>query len=150
MNNPRVGIGVLIFNPQRHILLGQRMDAHGKFTYGPPGGHLEFGESFEGCAIREVQEETGLVILSPEFLAITNDVFSSKEKHYVSIFMHTTLAQTPSIQNLEPHKTKNWQWFPFSQLPFPLFLPLQQLIDKKSYGLAANFLWGEYGLKGKG
>ena len=88
MNNyPRVGIGVLIFNEAGEILLGQRINAHGTGSYGPPGGHLEFGESLEECAIREVAEETGLIIEAPEFFSLTNDVFIEEEKHYISIFM---------------------------------------------------------------
>ena len=72
MTNPRVGIGVLIFKEQK-ILLGKRIMSHGSGTWSPPGGHLEFRESFEECAIREVNEETGLTIITPEFLAVFCD-----------------------------------------------------------------------------
>jgi len=84
-NIPRVGLGVLIFNQHGQILLGKRKQSHGSSSFGPPGGHLEFGESFEHCAIREVLEETGLNIVSPRFLAATNDLFELENKHYVSI-----------------------------------------------------------------
>ena len=82
-NKPSVGLGVLIFNHKNEILLGKRINSHGDSTWGPPGGHLEFGESFEDCAIREVLEETGLKIHSPKFLAITNDIFHNEQKNYL-------------------------------------------------------------------
>ena len=47
MNTPRVGVGTLIDNSLNQILLGMRIAGHGKNSFGPPGGHLEFGESFE-------------------------------------------------------------------------------------------------------
>ena len=55
--------------------------------WAPPGGHIEFGESFEECAAREVFEETGLIIKNPSFYDMTNDVFEKEHKHYVTIFM---------------------------------------------------------------
>lgn len=130
--NPRVGLGVLIFNTSNQILLGKRKNAHGASSWAPPGGHLEFGESFEECAIREVLEETGLIIEKPTFVAITNDIFQQENKHYVSIFVKTNLPKGQIVQNLEPHKVEDWQWFDLDELPEHLFLPLKQL----SFGLA--------------
>lgn len=61
MNTPRVGIGGLIIDEQNTILLGMRQNSHGENTWAPPGGHLEWGESFQKCAIRETYEETALL-----------------------------------------------------------------------------------------
>ena len=133
MNNPRVGVGILVFNENKELLLGRRLSSDGIYTYGPPGGHLEFGESFEECAIREVKEETGLDIIDPEFVAITNDIFSEEAKHSVSIFMSVAFPLNQKIIICEPNKILSWEWFPIDNLPDNLFLPLQNLLNDKSY-----------------
>ncbi len=51
------------------------------------GGHLEYSESLEACAIREVHEETGVIIADGAFRAITNDTFEAEKKHSISIWM---------------------------------------------------------------
>ncbi|AFC72294.1 ADP-ribose pyrophosphatase MutT [Rickettsia rhipicephali str. 3-7-female6-CWPP] len=76
-NHLRIGIGILIFNNRNEICIS----SHGESSYAPVGGHLEFGETFEECAIREVLEETNLIIENPQFIAVTNDIFEKEQKH---------------------------------------------------------------------
>lgn len=130
MNYPKVGIGVLIFDNQK-ILLGERQRSHGAATWGPPGGHLEFGENFAECAIRETREETGLIIADPRFLAITNDIFEEDNKHYVSIFLQTTFPFGQLLTNVEKDKVVAWEWFDINLMPDNLFLPLKNLLGEK-------------------
>src|SRR6516225_11635838 len=82
----RVGVGVIILNDGK-ILLGTRKNAHGSGTWSPPGGHLEFGETPQECAHREVFEETGLVIKNILAGPYTNDFFEHEQKHYITLFM---------------------------------------------------------------
>jgi 8-oxo-dGTP diphosphatase len=137
---PKVGLGILIFNAQSQILLGKRKNAHGSSSWGPPGGHLEFGETFEQCAIRETLEETGLNISDPIFLAITNDVFETEGKHYLSIFMKADLTANQQARNLEPYKVEEWQWFFLNELPEHLFLPLEQLLSGRAYPVSETII----------
>lgn len=134
MKNPKVGIGVLIFNENHQLLLGLRKSKHGTGTWGPPGGHLEFEETPEACAIRETREEAGIELDNPTYLGITNDCFDGK--HYVSIFIRATSEGTPKV--LEPDKMVEWSWFSLDNLPSPLFAPLQNLVDGKQYGPGLN------------
>ncbi|GLA65612.1 hypothetical protein AtubIFM54640_007797 [Aspergillus tubingensis] len=90
--NPRVGVGVFVINPKGQIVLGQRKSSHGAGTWALPGGHLEFNESFEDCAAREVLEETGLKVRDIQFLTATNDIMKEEEKHYVTVFVGCTVV----------------------------------------------------------
>jgi 8-oxo-dGTP diphosphatase len=126
MSEPRVGVGVLVWHDGK-VLLGRRRGAHGAASWSFPGGHLELGESWEACALREVHEETGLDVHSLDFAAVTNDVFADEGKHYVTIFMQAQ-AHSNAAELREPDKCEGWAWFAWSDLPSPLFLPIRDLL----------------------
>lgn len=119
----KVGIGVYIFNEKRQVLLGLRKSPHGQGTWCPPGGHLEFGESFEQGAIREAKEETNLDIM-PKDLKLsgtTNDFFEETGKHYITIHMSCS-NHSSTVELMEPNKCEKWTWFDLDKLPNNLFL----------------------------
>lgn len=110
------------------VLLGKRKSAHGIGAWGFPGGHLEFGESWEVCAQREVFEETGLKIDTVTFGCATNDIFKETDKHYVTIFVETNI-QTGNPQLCEPDRCEEWAWFSWDSLPTNLFLPITHALE---------------------
>jgi len=123
---PYIGIGVIIIRDGK-VLLGKRRNAHGSGSWCCPGGHLEFGESFEACARREVSEETGLEIENIRHGPFTNDLFTAEGKHYVTLFMIADCPRgTPRV--CEPEKCEAWAWFSETNLPEPLFLPNKNLL----------------------
>ncbi|KAL6716364.1 hypothetical protein ACLMJK_005930 [Lecanora helva] len=119
----RVGVGVFVLEaPQRSLdnprfLIGERLNAHGAGTWATPGGHLEFGESFEECAAREVMEETGLKVKNVRFLTATNNHMPADRKHYVTIFMACERENDhdqPRV--MEPQKCALWDWSTWEDL----------------------------------
>lgn len=125
--HPRVGLGVYIRKDGK-VLMGKRKGKLGPGFWASPGGHLEFGESLEACAAREVMEETGLVISNVHFGAITNDIFGP-DKHYVTIAMIADWsAGEPVVMELE--KCEEWRWCGWEDLPTPLFLPLENALKQ--------------------
>ena len=70
---PKVGVGVLVVSGSS-VLLGKRRGSAGAGTWATPGGHLEFGESWAQCAVREVQEETGLTVTDVRLGMVLNVV----------------------------------------------------------------------------
>lgn len=125
----RVGIGVFIFKDGKFLMM-KRKGAHGAGTWAPPGGHLEFNESFEDTARREVMEETGLTIKNVRFGAVTNDIFATENKHYVTIWLMTDYADGKE-RILEPEKCTDMKWCSFDELPQPLFHTWNQLLTSE-------------------
>lgn len=124
----RVGVGVYITKNGK-ILMGKRIGLHGKGTWSPPGGWLEFGESWENCARRETFEEAGIKIKNIRFGAVTNDIPKDEGKHVVTIHMIADHGLgEPKI--MEPEKWEKWEWFSWDTLPRPLFYPLLKLKDQ--------------------
>jgi 8-oxo-dGTP diphosphatase len=125
---PLVGVGVLIVKNGR-LLLAKRTNSHGNNCWAPIGGHLEYGESPEECTVREVREEVGIIIKNISRFSFTNDIFFDEHKHYISIFLLAdSFVGQPII--LEPEKCAQLEFFAFDNLPTPLFLPLENLIDQ--------------------
>lgn len=149
----RVGLGVFVLNSQSQFLFGRRLGSHGTGTWALPGGHLEYGESFEECAQRETLEETGLKITTPRFLTAVNGIIPPSTKsgtdlttsttltgsHYVTVFMVAGALADAEPRNMEPDKCEGWKWMAWEELVAwsrdqeegtgrELFLPMKCLI----------------------
>lgn len=134
---PQVGVGVIVTRGNQ-VLLMRRANSHGDGTWSMPGGHLEYGESPEACAVREVLEETGVAIADVAFRAITNDVFEAERKHYLTIWMEGKyISGEPTIQ--APQEMSEVGWFSWDALPEPLFLPLENLLAGRCCPTPWNF-----------
>lgn len=117
-NHPKVGVGVMILKDNK-VLLTKRKGSHGAGEYAFPGGHLEYMESFEDCAIREVAEECGIKIKNIQFQFLTN-ITKYAPKHYVHVGLLADWEEgEPKV--LEPEKAEEWKWYDLDKLPEPLF-----------------------------
>lgn len=126
----RVGVGCWVFNPSGQLLLGKRLSEHGNGTWAPPGGHLEYGETPLHCAVRELEEETGIKVSQTKFVSMgfTNDIFGYG-KHYVTLhYFMPRIYTRPRI--MEPNKCAEWQWFDVNKLPENLFLSARNLLNQ--------------------
>ncbi len=124
---PRIGVGVAVIKDGK-MLLGKRKGAHGAGEWSSPGGHLEFGETVEECAERELLEETGLKALSLQLGPWVNDIIDN-DKHYVTLFVFVDQFEGEP-QLMEPHKCEGWEWFEWHALPSPLFAPVKSMLKK--------------------
>jgi len=110
-------------------MLIRRKGAHGAGSWAPPGGHLEFGETPESCAVRETREEVGIEIANVRFIAVTNDIFKESGQHYITLWMQADwLSGEPKIAAVD--EVAEFSWFDWDSLPSPLFLPFENLLGK--------------------
>ncbi len=127
---PQVGTAMIITRDDK-VLLMKRKGTHGKGTWSTPGGHLDFGETLEGCAAREAKEEVGLDVTDVRFRTVTNDIFESEGRHYITVWMDGKSNGEPFLTSKE--EAEEIGWFPWDALPQPLFLPLENLVRQNSY-----------------
>jgi 8-oxo-dGTP diphosphatase len=128
MNYPRIGVACVV-QKDGAILLGQRKGAHGVGCFAVPGGHLEFGESIQDCAERELLEETGIKALSSRLGPWVENIMDEGKKHYITVFVFIDhFSGDPLL--LEPDKCEGWDWIEWTNLPSPLFAPLASFLEK--------------------
>jgi len=109
---------------EKQVLLAMKKRGFGKGRWNGVGGKIEPGESVEGAAIREAQEEIGITPTDLEEVALLNFVFPTWTQE-CTVFIAKSWQGTPKeTEEMAP------RWFPQSNLPFqemwsddPLWLP---------------------------
>ena len=76
----------MIYDDNKVLVQDKCDDSWGGITF--PGGHVENGESFTDAVVREVYEEIGLSISSPQLCGIKN-WFNEDGSRYVVLFYKT-------------------------------------------------------------
>lgn len=90
---------------------------------------IEFGETAEAAARRELMEEAGITLETVSFIGYSNNIFTDGQTHTISLYFrgNIPLNQQPEVR--EPDKLATWRWFALDDLPQPLFLPLQNFLN---------------------
>jgi ADP-ribose pyrophosphatase YjhB (NUDIX family) len=87
-DRPVVGV-IAVVRRGNQLLLAQRSKGGYIGKWGFPGGHLERGETVVEAALRELEEETGVIADSRGVLTVLDEIGPSKsgnaEWHYVLI-----------------------------------------------------------------
>ncbi len=115
--HPGIPVGVHVRMERAGRVLLMRRAGTGFFDglWSIPGGHVEAGESLRAAAVREMAEETGLVV-APEALAVEAVVHRLSDTNRIDFFLHADRWDgEPRI--LEPHKCDGMAWFAPDALP---------------------------------
>ena len=129
-NITKVGIGIAVFKHDA-VLLGKRKGSHGAGQWAFPGGHLEYGESFEATARRELAEEVGSMTIKDLQVVSVINLVEYMPKHYVDIGMACEwVAGDPVV--MEPDKCESWEWIKLGDIlvpGFPAFSTVTRIIE---------------------
>jgi 8-oxo-dGTP diphosphatase len=85
MPQTRITTDVVIWYPNREIILIRRGIEPFKGRWALPGGHVEYDESVEACAVRETKEETGLDVKLDGMVGVYSEAGRDPRGHVVTI-----------------------------------------------------------------
>ena len=93
-SRPLVGVGVVVVDSDRRVLLVRRGRPPGKGLWSVPGGLVRLGETLREAAVREVQEECGVEISPGQILGVVeprvHDDRGRLRFHYVIVDLVAT------------------------------------------------------------
>src|SRR5215469_3310396 len=125
LNVPKIGVGIVVKREGRY-LLGLRRGKRGNGTWSTPGGSVRPAETILACAVRELQEETGLVA---ERARVVSQAFNQLDDgaDWKSVFVAVDVPGDAEPVLRETAKCAEWGWFRPNALPAPLFAPVTSL-----------------------
>lgn len=107
-------VRVVIVNDQNEILLVRSWLGHQRWSL--PGGGIRRSETPREAALREVQEETGLVLRDVEQLGTFTNPFP-ESRYTVACFQAIITKQEPLLARHRRLEVLDIGWFPLDKLP---------------------------------
>jgi 8-oxo-dGTP diphosphatase len=144
----REGVAVIVLREEAlpdggwayKLLLGLRAGSHGAGTWALPGGAIDPGEDHFMTALRELEEETGLLGQPISEAGFVENVMADGGP-WRTYYVYVEAAGEPTLR--EPNKNKGWGWFALADLPRPLFAPAAKYLDQGGLGRLYNLGLGQ-------
>ncbi len=112
-------------------------------NYSMIAGHVDPGETFTQCIIREAEEEAG-ILLKPEDLKVIHVMHRNSEtavnNERIDVFFIAKKWEG-EIENKEPHKCDDLSWFDLDNIPENVIPYIKQAIA----GINNKVYYSEYG-----
>lgn len=126
---PKLVVGILVRNKNKFLLAREILEG-GKAYWIVPGGKVEFGETIEDAAKREILEETGIKAKKLKFLAY-KEAIAAKYNYHTVIFFFETKTNTTKIKDDIEGKVMEAKWFTKRQaLKLPLVFSAKWLFEE--------------------
>ena len=122
--NPYLTVDVVIYHRRRGVVLVER--ARPPLGWALPGGFVDYGESVEEAARREVREETGLDVVLAGLVGVYSEPSRDPRFHTVSV-----VFAAPPPEDAQPHggdDARSAVFFPLDALP-PLAFDHRRILD---------------------
>jgi len=108
MTQPKIEMTTMVMVEDKKagkVLVQDRIKRYKGYSF--PGGHVENGESFYDCAVREVKEETGLDIRSLQYCGVINWFNSDTCDRYL-VYLYKTSDFTGELLPKSDEGKNSW------------------------------------------
>ena len=102
----------------RAALIG-RLDRRGRLLWSLPKGHLEDGETAEQAAVREVEEETGIIASVRAFLGSIDYWFVAEDRRIHKTVHHYLLEAAGGQLSDDDVEVDEVAWVPLAEVGAP-------------------------------
>lgn len=128
---PMLTADCMVVNPCGEILLIRRGNEPYRGCWALPGGFMEMDETIEHCAVRELQEETGIVVGEEKLhlIGIFSRLGRDPRGRTVTAAYRIDLPTNTDAQSGDD--AAEARWFPLSELP-PLAFDHAEIIARAS------------------
>ena len=131
--DPKEKATLMFIQQNGRLLLIDKKRGFGAGFFNAPGGHLEDGETWVECAVRETQEELCITPLDPKHVGTLMFQFIDGHSIHGEVFTATEFEGTPTeTDEAIPH------WFSIDELPYhnmwaddPIWYP--KMIDGEKF-----------------
>ena len=106
---------VMTNEPQPKVLLIQRGAAPFKGAWAFPGGFMNMDETTEQCAIRELEEETGLKVATVHQVGAYSKVDRDPRGRTITVAYLAIIESPQEVQGQDD--AAKAKWFPINELP---------------------------------
>jgi ADP-ribose pyrophosphatase YjhB (NUDIX family) len=115
--------GVILFSPNKKYVLLVKSKFNGihKSKWGFPKGNIEPNEKMNDCAMRELKEETGLLININNDITLHNYINQGRTLYYCYILNNNMMINI--INTIKSHKDDN------DEIDKIAFVPLEKCLD---------------------
>ncbi len=107
--SPTAAVGGIVCNDQGELLFLIRGKDPGKGKYGLPGGFVDGNETLEDALVREVQEETSLIVTQAKYLCSFPNTYQYRgaEADVLDTFFVCRVASMDSLR-AQPDEVENF------------------------------------------
>jgi len=128
-----VAVHLFFIRDQQVLLLRRFNTGYEDGNYSVVAGHVDAGETVTQAAIREAEEEVG-VMISPEDITVVQVMHRKSEEERVDFFVLVEHWQG-EITNREPQKCDKLGWFALHQLPDNVIPYVRQALENYQNGI---------------
>jgi len=136
---------LILINDNKILLLRRFNTGYEDGNYSLIAGHVEKGESFSECIVREAKEEAGIIVKHEDLKVVhvmhrNSEVVGQNER--LEVFFSTD-KWDGDVLNMEPSKCDDLSWFEVDSMPDNVVQYVRHALE----GVKVKTYYSEYGWK---